>query len=161
MSIILKVIISLVSLLLVFVIIAFIYFSISSRSGLAPGLIKNRLAPCPGTPNCVTSEYPDDESHFVSGFVIGKGQKQKAWSVLVQVIEDGGGIIVDNNVDDYLAATFTSTLFGFVDDLEARLDPEQGMIHIRSASRVGKSDFGVNNKRIEAIRMAFNSTIDK
>ena len=60
-----------------------------------------------------------------------------------------------NRKDDYLAVTFTSSIFRFVDDLEIRIDTDQQLIHLRSASRVGRSDGGVNRKRLERLKMAF------
>jgi uncharacterized protein (DUF1499 family) len=56
---------------------------------------------------------------------------------------------------DYLAATFRTPLLGFIDDLEARLDREAGVIQLRSASRVGHSDLGANRKRIERLVALF------
>jgi len=68
--------------------------------------------------------------------------------------EMGGSIQVEKA--DYLAATFTSSIFRFVDDLEFRIDTGQGMIHLRSASRVGRSDGGVNRKRVERLKNSFH-----
>ena len=53
---------------------------------------------------------------------------------------------------DYLYAEFASRLLGFVDDVEFYFPPNERIIHVRSASRLGHSDFGVNRKRIEDIR---------
>ena len=53
---------------------------------------------------------------------------------------------------DYLYAEYTSALLGFVDDVEFYFAPRDNIIHVRSASRLGYSDFGVNRKRIEGIR---------
>ena len=61
--------------------------------------------------------------------------------------------------DNYLAFTFTSSIFRFVDDLEIRIDTDQDMIHMRSASRVGRSDRGVNKKRIEQLKKLIHSKI--
>jgi uncharacterized protein (DUF1499 family) len=59
--------------------------------------------------------------------------------------------------DRYLYAEFTSKIMGFVDDVEFYLDENDGVIHARSASRLGQSDLGVNRKRIESIRSQFNA----
>jgi uncharacterized protein (DUF1499 family) len=59
---------------------------------------------------------------------------------------------------DYLHAEARSFLFRFVDDVEFLLDADQQVIHVRSASRIGYSDLGVNRRRIERIRSAFNNT---
>lgn len=58
---------------------------------------------------------------------------------------------------DYLQLEFRSKLIGYVDDVEFLLDAQQRKIHVRSASRVGRYDFGANRKRIEAVRAAFSS----
>ena len=75
-------------------------------------------------------------------------------SAIAQIISDLGGKIAIQN-DHYIAATFTSLVFRFVDDFEVRLDTEQRLIHFRSASRVGTSDFGVNRKRVAAVKQIF------
>ncbi len=70
------------------------------------------------------------------------------------VIELGGAILrVDNG---YLAATFKTPLFRFVDDVELRLDGTNRVIHVRSASRVGRSDLGENRKRVAELRRLFS-----
>jgi uncharacterized protein (DUF1499 family) len=76
--------------------------------------------------------------------------------MLKAVIGDMGGTIQTEQAD-YLAATFPSPLFGFVDDLEIRFNPTAGLIHMRSASRVGRGDMGVNRKRIETLKAMFMS----
>lgn len=60
-------------------------------------------------------------------------------------------VILENN---YLHVEFRSAFFRFVDDVEFLIDPEEQLIHFRSASRVGYSDFGVNRDRMERIRKA-------
>ena len=64
---------------------------------------------------------------------------------------------VEASDEDSLHVEFTSWLLRFVDDVDAVIDPDAGVIHVRSASRVGYSDLGVNRKRVEAIRSAFAS----
>ena len=61
----------------------------------------------------------------------------------------------------YIAATFSSAIFGFVDDLEIRIADDEGIIHVRSASRVGYSDGGVNRTRVETLRTHFFEAVDK
>ncbi len=77
-----------------------------------------------------------------------------ALSLVKEVIIEMGGETQSEN-DAYLAATFTSGFFRFVDDVEIRIDMEASLIHVRSASRAGYSDMGVNQIRVEAIRTAF------
>jgi uncharacterized protein (DUF1499 family) len=89
-----------------------------------------------------------------------KSSPQEAWQIMQTVIEERGGKINDRR-PTYLWATFTSRLFRFVDDVELRLEPEEKIMHIRSGSRVGYADFGVNRKRVEAIRELFTAKEDK
>jgi uncharacterized protein (DUF1499 family) len=74
--------------------------------------------------------------------------------ILKETIQELGGV-VQKETDTYLAAAFSSTLFGFVDDLEGRIDSRHNVLHIRSASRVGYSDLGLNTRRTERIRDLF------
>ncbi len=72
------------------------------------------------------------------------------WDKLKALVADEASIIKSS--DDYLYAEYTSPLMGYVDDVEFLLQAEQGIIHLRSASRLGYSDMGANRKRIESLR---------
>ncbi len=111
------------------------------------------LAPCPSSPNCVCSEYSDNAA-FVSPLAV--DDPDTAWQAVARAVEAVGGVVVERR-DTYLRAEFTSRLFRFVDDLELRLDAASRQIHVRSASRVGYYDFGVNRRRISALREAYLS----
>jgi uncharacterized protein (DUF1499 family) len=133
----------------------FFFRGFMSESGEAPGAVNDKLTKCPDKPNCVCSEISLANAAFVSPIELKSENTADAWLLLTMIInEQGGQIKID--AGDYLAATFTSAVFGFVDDLEARLDVEQGVIHLRSASRVGHSDFGVNRQRIELLKRRFS-----
>lgn len=123
----------------------FFFLAQQSKSGGASGLVNGALAPCPSSPNCVCSEAGTPESHAVASLPL------TAWEQLPDNVEAQGGEIVTRN-DDYIAATFASSLFGFVDDVEFR--KAEDAVHVRSASRVGHSDMGANQKRVEALRTA-------
>jgi uncharacterized protein (DUF1499 family) len=127
----------------------------SSKSGQAPGLISGSLAACPDKPNCVCSEFVEDAEHYIEPLDYSVGSSEEALGKLSQIIEDLGGEVVVSK-EGYIAATFASFLFGFVDDVECRLDAYAERIQIRSASREGHSDLGVNRKRAEALTRAFN-----
>lgn len=115
------------------------------------GLADGRLRPCPASPNCVCSEsYPGSQPVHMISPITAHGDIDEFWQLLRDDIAANGGDVVDES-SGYLRAEFSSTLFRFVDDLELRLDRRDGVIHIRSASRVGHSDFGANRKRVEAI----------
>jgi len=77
----------------------------------------------------------------------------------LQVIEESGGEITISD-GEYLAATFSVSLFGFIDDVECRLDTSKNRIQIRSASRVGYSDLGVNKKRVEKMTRLFKQKMN-
>jgi len=95
---------------------------------------------------------------YISPITLPLDNLAKSKAILVAAIVEQGGQIQAEN-DDYLAATFTSAFFGFVDDLEARLDVSKGVLHIRSASRVGHSDFGINRKRVELLKRRFTESL--
>ena len=116
-----------------------------SQSGSAPGLVDGRLTPCPESPNCVSSEEGTDPEKSVEVLPTG------AWGQLPDVIASLGGEVTEAS-EGYIAAEFKSSTFGFVDDVEFRL-AEDG-VHVRSASRVGYSDAGVNAQRVGDIRNA-------
>jgi uncharacterized protein (DUF1499 family) len=126
----------------------------SSKDGQASGLISGKLAACPDKPNCVCSEFVEDAAHYIEPLDYSGASSEEALGKLSQVIEDLGGEVVVSK-DGYIAAIFRSSLFGFVDDVECRLDASQKRIQIRSASREGHSDMGVNRKRAEAMTRAF------
>lgn len=142
--------ISTISILVLFL-AYFIFLGIKSQSGSARGIINGKLTPCPDTPNCLCSEYADDQSHFIDAIPVSEINSVNLMNTIEQAIESIGGTVKQKN-DDYLAATFTSSLFRYVDDFEIRVDREDQLIHIRSASRVGRSDFGANQKRINDFR---------
>jgi uncharacterized protein (DUF1499 family) len=128
----------------------FFILGVMSKSGKAPGLIDGRLSPCPDKPNCVCSEHKDDAGHYVEPVIIPENNTLDTLPVLKNVIQGMGGSIQAES-DNYLAATFSSAIFGFVDDLEIRIDTDQEVIHMRSASRVGHGDMGVNRHRTELL----------
>lgn len=118
-----------------------------------PRLADGKLRPCPGTPNCVCSENPDSPN-WVEPIAFGTMTHDKAWMFLKKVIDDMGGVVQDDQ-NTYLWSTFTVALFGFVDDVEFRLDKTGNVIQVRSASRLGFSDLGVNRSRVDDIRRRF------
>ena len=117
------------------------------------GLENGKLRPCPGTPNCVCSENPGSPG-WVEPVAYGKMEHEKAWTLLKKVVDEMGGAVQDE-AENYLWTTFTVPLFGFVDDVEFRLEKTGNVIHVRSASRLGFSDLGVNRNRVDDIRRRF------
>jgi len=127
-------------------------------SGTMPklGINNSELAPCPETPNCVSSQA-HDEVHFIEPINY-SGTQQGAYDVLLRIIKSEKRTEILAEQKDYIRVEFTSALFRFVDDVEFYFPEEQAekkIIHVRSASRVGHSDLGANRKRIERIRSKF------
>ena len=122
-----------------------------SQSGRPPGLVDGRLSLCPDKPNCVCSEFRQQSAHFVEPLPMTGASADETLADLQAVVSGLGGEI-GIVTGDYLAATFTSQLFRFVDDVEFRIDAQAGVVHVRSASRVGHSDLGANLERVENIR---------
>jgi uncharacterized protein (DUF1499 family) len=129
--------------------LALVALSLVSRKQPKTGLIDGRLKACPDTPNCVCSEDAGKAS-FVKPLTF-SDTPERAWRDLEEVVGEIGGKI-EKEENGYLWATFTTKLFRFVDDVELRINAKNGVIHIRSASRVGYSDMGANRKRIENLR---------
>ena len=116
------------------------------------GLSGGRLAACPDSPNCVSSQSADPR-HAIDPLRY-EGTAQKARERLVKAISGMKRARIVTAEERYIHAEFTSAFFRFVDDVEFLLDDGTRTIHVRSASRVGYSDFGVNRRRVEEIRSA-------
>ena len=140
--------------LLVAAIVLLFVLGVMSRSGKLPGMQDGVLLPCPNTPNCVCSEYAYDTRHYIEPLAASGAAVSADLAILRELIIEMGGTVQAEQAD-YLAATFSSALFGFVDDLEIRTDASAGLIHVRSASRVGHGDQGVNRKRVETLKTMF------
>lgn len=127
-------------------------------SGTRPsnlGARNGRFISCPSSANCVSSQAaPDDAEHYVEPLAY-EGSAVDAMERLVGVLTESlSRIEVVTRTEDYIHAEATSFLFRFVDDVEFYFPPDAKLIHCRSASRLGASDFGVNRGRIEEIRAA-------
>jgi uncharacterized protein (DUF1499 family) len=109
------------------------------------GVKDGKLAACPGTPNCVNSQSDDAQAKIapLPGVSIAEIKK---------VVESMERTTIVEETDNYLYAEFKSKLMGYIDDVEFYLDSGANVVHVRSASRLGKSDLGVNRKRVEEIR---------
>ena len=113
------------------------------------------IPPCPASPNCVSSAPGTDPEHFLAPLIY-SGSLAEAKSRLLALLESMPRTRVTHNHPRYLHVECTSLLFRFVDDLEFWFESEPRLIHVRSASRVGHSDLGINRKRVEAIRTQFS-----
>lgn len=130
------------------------FFSFPGNRPTTLGVREGKLSPCPASPNCVCSQA-EDVQHRIEPLRYSTAPDE-AIAKLRQIIESMERTRIIEVSADYLYAEFTSALMGYVDDVEFYLDAGAGVIHVRSASRLGQSDLGVNRKRIEAIRTQFN-----
>ena len=116
----------------------------------ALGLQNGRLRNCPASPNCVSSDAPPGE-HFVAPLAKPPGETAPLAAVQAVIESTPRARVVALN-DGYLRAEFESLIFRFVDDLEVQWRPERQELAVRSASRVGYWDLGVNRRRVERLR---------
>ena len=118
------------------------------------GVQDGRLAPCKRTPNCVSSQAdPADREHYIAPIAF-RGSMQELRRA-VESMERASVISAERN---YLYAEFRTKLMRYVDDLELYYDEKQGLVQVRSASRLGRRDFGVNRNRVEALRRIIGRT---
>jgi uncharacterized protein (DUF1499 family) len=115
------------------------------------GVHDDRLTPCPEKPNCVSSDASDEE-HRVAPLSLEGGDPALAWKAARMAVESLPRTEVIADTGSYLHAECRSMLMGYVDDLELQVRPKQGIIAVRSASRLGYSDMGVNRRRVERLR---------
>ena len=140
------------------IVLAMFVVSCASQGKRPLGMTNGKLAPCPARPNCVSSE--DDAGPSRIEPLTFTGTPEAAWVSLKQAVQGIGGTI-EREDNDYIWAIFKTRLFRFVDDMEFRMDVKNQVIHVRSASRVGYSDFGVNRRRVGALRQRFSQEQDQ
>ncbi len=127
----------------------------ANTNQVSPAL--QRLAPCPSSPNCVSTLATSDR-HRIDPYRY-RGSLDVAKRRLKEIVGAQRGAKLVEEDETYLHAEFTSRIFGFVDDVEFLFEDETKTIHFRSASRTGYSDFGVNRNRMEEIRRLLNGKI--
>ncbi|MBF2085990.1 DUF1499 domain-containing protein [Thermoleptolyngbya sp. C42_A2020_037] len=127
-------------------------FSFSGSRPTNLGVKDGKLAACPSSPNCVNSQAPaSDAEHYIAPLSY-SGTSAEAIARLKGIITAMPRTQIITESENYLYAEFTSALMGFVDDVEFYVDEAAGVVQVRSASRLGQSDLGVNRKRVEEIR---------
>lgn len=131
-------------------------FLLAACSSKAPdnlGITDGRLAPCPETQNCVSSQATD-EAHKIAPLKT-SGSAEVVMVDLANTIESMFGAKIIKIEGNYLHAEFTTRIMRFVDDVECYYHEDTGIIDIRSASRIGYSDLNANRKRVEELREKF------
>jgi len=125
------------------------------------GVLDGRLQPPSPTPNSVSSQTHLHPGHPQAAYAAVEPLPLKAAGaaaslrVLTDVLQAMPGVTVVEQKDNYLRAQAQTRWLKFIDDLEFWIDPQQARIEVRSASRLGRKDFGVNRARLEAIRNAY------
>lgn len=123
-------------------------WAVSSSLGVNNG----HLAACPASPNCAVSQDADAK-HAIAPIAY-HVDRDKARETLLKVLTVVPRTEVIEQTDNYIHALSKSRIFKFVDDVEFYFPTNESVIHMRSASRIGDSDLGVNRRRLEQIRLA-------
>jgi uncharacterized protein (DUF1499 family) len=151
--------------LLLLAVVIFIAGQAGLLKGSAPGLgtRDGKLKPPAKTPNSVTSQallYPDHplKSYAEIAPLSYNGDAAAAMAKLKGIVGSMPRTTIITTEPGYLYAQCQTQWLKFVDDLEFLVDDAAKVIHVRSASRVGRKDFGVNRARVEAIRAKFNAS---
>ncbi len=147
-------------LILILVIVAILAGQLGMFKGGAPndlGVVEGRLKLPADTPNSVSSQadlYPNHPQHNYARIepLPLVGDSKSTLSKIKAIIELMPGSQIITNQENYLYVQFTTRVMKFVDDAEFWCDPQSNVVQVRSASRLGKSDLGVNRQRIEWIR---------
>ncbi|MEY3787326.1 MAG: hypothetical protein RIQ94_449 [Pseudomonadota bacterium] len=134
-----------------FKIFFYIIFMTFSTANQAISASEKTLPVCRDTPNCVSSQALDAK-HFIEGFKINCNPAE-AWKTLKEILNKQSRLVITHETTTSIHAEATSLVFRFVDDLDFIYNPQTNLIDVRSASRTGHSDFGVNRKRIETLRL--------
>lgn len=120
------------------------------------GVTNGRLKPAPKSPNAVNSQAQDAQ-HAIAPLSY-NSSPERAMEALVKVIEATPRTRIITRNRDYVYAEYETAVMGFVDDVEFWFEPNTKLIHVRSASRLGYSDLGVNRSRIENLRRRLASS---
>jgi uncharacterized protein (DUF1499 family) len=114
----------------------------------------SRLRPCRRRPNCVSTEAPADDPHFIEPIPY-RGSPEEARRRFLDALRSLPRTRIVREEPGYVHAKCRSRVFRFVDDVEAVFDDAERKVRFRSAARLGRRDFGVNRDRMERLRRAF------
>ncbi|MHC5210744.1 MAG: DUF1499 domain-containing protein [Planctomycetota bacterium] len=114
-----------------------------------------RLLPCPDRPNCVSSQAQDPRRRVEP--LRYSGPADAALARLLSLLEAWPRTRIVSSEGGRVHAEVRTALLRFTDDVDFLLDESTGVIHVRSASRLGWSDMGTNRRRVEALRASWES----
>jgi uncharacterized protein (DUF1499 family) len=138
-------------------VLCFVTFGMAGCSGNIPdnlGVENGRLAACPSSPNCVSTQAEDDE-HKMEPLAY-TSSMEEAQAQILAILQSTERTTVIRNESGYIHAEGRSRIFRFVDDVEFYFDDSAKRIHFRSAARLGHGDGGVNRNRMQSIADAFS-----
>ncbi|REH36913.1 uncharacterized protein (DUF1499 family) [Paraperlucidibaca baekdonensis] len=144
--------------------VALVTLSTTASAGLLSGSrpdnlgvnAEGRLAPLPSAPHAVGSQAPEGDKKAIAPLMV-TGDKGTYMARLAAVVADMPGAQVVQQDVSYVYAEFTTSLMGFVDDVEFAMQSDDQRVDVRSSSRIGYYDFDANRDRIEAIRAAMQA----
>lgn len=113
------------------------------------GLVDGKLKKCPNLFNCINSMHEGRHHKLPWKY---EGEREQALKSLIKILNEQDGISIKVQQEDYLHAECYVKPVGFIDDIEFYLPKDKGIIHYRSASRIGTWDLGVNARRLSRIR---------
>lgn len=141
-----------VALIVVLFVGFFVYVNISNKLPEGLGLTDGELMPCPSSPNCVSTQAsPEDVEHYAEPIVY-TGDRMKTQLLIESFILNNGNAHLVSSKLGYVHFEVKSPLVGYIDDVEFYLPAADSVVHVRSASRVGYSDFGTNRERVRQIQ---------
>ncbi|UTV98618.1 DUF1499 domain-containing protein [Marinomonas rhizomae] len=141
-----------VALIVVLFVGFFVYVNISNKLPEGLGLTDGELMPCPSSPNCVSTQAsPEDVEHYAETIVY-TGDRMKTQLLIESFILNNGNAHLVSSTLGYVHFEVKSPLVGYIDDVEFYLPAADSVVHVRSASRVGYSDFGTNRERVRQIQ---------
>lgn len=128
-------------------------FKLSGKRPSDLGVKGGRFSAAPSwKPNWVSSQVDAADSHYIAPIAY-RGDAAAAMDRLVATVQRFPRVKIVQQKDGYLYAEFSTPTMGFTDDVEFAVAKDA--IHVRSSSRLGIRDFGVNRKRVEEVRAAY------
>ncbi len=119
------------------------------------GVENGRLAPCPDSPNCVSTQATD-EGYGIAPITY-NGETAVAQAAILAILQADPQFTIITDTPTYIHAEAQTAVWQFIDDVEFFFDEADSLIHFRSASRLGYGDGGINRRRMEEIRTEFQT----
>ncbi|MCB0326805.1 MAG: DUF1499 domain-containing protein [Bdellovibrionales bacterium] len=123
-----------------------------------PGIKHGKLLKCPNSPNCVSTSELSTSKKYVRPLPFSHSAFALK-DIIRSYFRDQTAYTKVHEGEFYFHYEFRSKIFKFVDDVELLISPEDQIIHIRSASRVGYWDLGANRRRVSHIRKDIQTKI--